>query len=198
MKRLAADRDRDGVRDAIDNCPTVVNADQADWDGDGAGDACSTPPPPMNTQPGTNVVVTADATTTLTFATVLTAGDTTVEPIADPSALDLTLPGGFSISAAVGAFEIQTTATYSGTITVCFAAPSLSEAEFSSAVILHGVDGAWREEVTRRDAATRTLCADVTSLSPFAVGIPTGPCTTAPGMARRPGERPAPPCDPKK
>jgi Leucine-rich repeat (LRR) protein len=34
------DIDNDGVPDAIDNCPTVVNADQADLDGDGIGDVC--------------------------------------------------------------------------------------------------------------------------------------------------------------
>ena len=37
------DRDGDGVPDASDNCPFVVNADQADSNGDGVGDACSTP-----------------------------------------------------------------------------------------------------------------------------------------------------------
>lgn len=34
------DRDRDGVREPADNCPTVANPDQADRDGDGKGDAC--------------------------------------------------------------------------------------------------------------------------------------------------------------
>lgn len=37
---LAADTDADGVDDAVDNCPTVPNADQTDTDGDGFGDAC--------------------------------------------------------------------------------------------------------------------------------------------------------------
>ena len=35
-----ADADADGVDDAADNCPSVANADQADLDSDGAGDAC--------------------------------------------------------------------------------------------------------------------------------------------------------------
>jgi hypothetical protein len=34
------DSDSDGVPDATDNCPAVANADQADADGDGIGDAC--------------------------------------------------------------------------------------------------------------------------------------------------------------
>ncbi|MDQ4065544.1 MAG: thrombospondin type 3 repeat-containing protein, partial [Actinomycetota bacterium] len=38
------DTDDDGVPDAADNCPNVANADQADSDGDGTGDACDTPP----------------------------------------------------------------------------------------------------------------------------------------------------------
>ena len=34
------DTDRDGVQDAGDNCPTVPNPSQADFDGDNIGDAC--------------------------------------------------------------------------------------------------------------------------------------------------------------
>ena len=34
------DDDNDGVADTADNCPLVANADQADTDGDGVGDAC--------------------------------------------------------------------------------------------------------------------------------------------------------------
>ena len=37
------DADGDGVADDNDNCPDIVNPDQADADGDGAGDACDPP-----------------------------------------------------------------------------------------------------------------------------------------------------------
>ena len=36
----AADSDRDGVADDLDNCPDDFNPDQSDIDGDGLGDAC--------------------------------------------------------------------------------------------------------------------------------------------------------------
>ncbi len=37
---VCPDEDGDGRCGALDNCPSVANADQADADGDGAGDAC--------------------------------------------------------------------------------------------------------------------------------------------------------------
>src|SRR5262245_25239332 len=36
----AADQDGDALPDPLDNCPEAANADQADRDGDGVGDAC--------------------------------------------------------------------------------------------------------------------------------------------------------------
>ena len=38
------DEDADGIDDRIDNCPNVPNQDQADADGDNAGDACDGQP----------------------------------------------------------------------------------------------------------------------------------------------------------
>ena len=42
------DEDGDGIEDRLDNCPNVPNADQADGDGDRAGDACDANPNVFN------------------------------------------------------------------------------------------------------------------------------------------------------
>jgi hypothetical protein len=42
---LPGDLDADGVLDLSDNCPSMVNPDQSDGDGDDVGDACAGPPP---------------------------------------------------------------------------------------------------------------------------------------------------------
>ena len=43
-----ADDDADGIPDGVDNCPNVPNADQADADGDNAGDVCDVDPMVFN------------------------------------------------------------------------------------------------------------------------------------------------------
>jgi hypothetical protein len=45
------DGDADGIEDAVDNCLEVANADQADIDGDGAGDACDAVEPEPSPTP---------------------------------------------------------------------------------------------------------------------------------------------------
>ena len=127
------------------------------------------PMPTANTMPGTAVAFAA-GTASVTFATVTSPGTTTMTPI-DPASLNLGVPGAFQISGSVQAYEIHTTAGVSAPIQVCLDGSALSAADFNSAEILHGVNGAWVVETTTRNAATRQVCAAVGSLSPFAAGI---------------------------
>ena len=63
---LPPDKDKDGVPDFRDNCPTLSNPDQSDIDSDGIGTACETelpeiapppPPPPKPRPPAFNYTV---------------------------------------------------------------------------------------------------------------------------------------------
>jgi hypothetical protein len=62
LTSTGCDSDGDGVAEGADNCPTVPNADQADWDGDRLGNACDatpgTAPTPVTPTPVTPVPVT--------------------------------------------------------------------------------------------------------------------------------------------
>jgi hypothetical protein len=69
------------VADVDDNCPTVLNQDQTDSDGDNIGDACDTPGPPVDVRidckltpnnPFCPKTPTAPTTPTLTPPTTLT------------------------------------------------------------------------------------------------------------------------------
>lgn len=55
------DSDGDGARETTDNCPSVANPDQTDWDADGQGNACDATPgsqPAPPTQPVPSVAPT--------------------------------------------------------------------------------------------------------------------------------------------
>lgn len=66
---LPPDGDGDGVPDALDNCPADSNADQADFDGDGPGDACDPIATSLAAQPAVARAV-SDGQTAEIFLTV--------------------------------------------------------------------------------------------------------------------------------
>jgi hypothetical protein len=65
------DSDGDGVQENVDNCPSVANADQANWDGDRLGNAC-------DSSPGTAPVPPTDPTPTPTTSPVTSVPGCTV------------------------------------------------------------------------------------------------------------------------
>ncbi|HVF57079.1 MAG TPA: DPP IV N-terminal domain-containing protein [Pyrinomonadaceae bacterium] len=132
--------------------------------------------PPGDTPTGANVAV-AENGVAVTFSNVTTAGETTVAPI-DPNSLQ-GIPGEYVIVAGTLAFEIKTTAVYSGPITIGFHVPGIDDPDtFSALRVLHGEPPPVANFVDRTvlapdspapDFATRTVYARVTSLSPFVV-----------------------------
>jgi len=132
-------------------------------------------PPGVETPVGTNVTVDLGGSggaedVTVNFNTVETGGTTSLEQIEPQWAGDL--PRGYRIVGPDLAFEIYTTATYTPPVTVCFDLPSLNAHTFAAARILHN-DGSGLVDVTSsKDPVTQTICAEVNSLSPFAVAVP--------------------------
>jgi len=80
------------------------------------------------------------------------------------------VPGGFSVSNSV-AYEIATTATFTGAVTLAFKVPGpISQEDFNNLAILHNVNGTLVDvtaSTPARDYANLTIYATTTSFSPF-------------------------------
>ncbi len=159
--------------------PAIANA----TGGDGSDIGAFEDQPP-NTLPGGNVSVTGPGgTVTVTFHSITQGGYTTFSVIEIPSAAG-TPPEGYTISADTFAYDITSTATYTTPITVAFTLPyDTSEADFDRIRILHLENG---ELVDRTilppddpspNFETRTVYAEVDSLSPFVVAMAPNPPT---------------------
>jgi YVTN family beta-propeller protein len=104
----------------------------------------------------------------VTFSGVTSGGTTTIRQI-DASQLTLSVPSQFSLSNA-WAYEIATTASVVPPIQLCFNASSVNDpSTFNALAVLHGEGGTWVDRTVSRDFASRTICAIVSSLSPFAI-----------------------------
>lgn len=135
--------------------PVVVTAQPNAKNGKGA-----------NTESGTVTPTTVDLTdATVTFSNLTTAG------IVSQNNVDLgflpRLPTSLTFTGL--AYDVSTTAGYSGTVQVCFNIPALAGFNYQRLRILHLENGVW---VTRTAAGNTfpTLCTDpLSSLSPFAI-----------------------------
>jgi Tol biopolymer transport system component len=132
----------------------IVVAPQLDWFG-------------FNTGTGTNVTANL-GTTSITFSGISNPGTTTVVPI-DPTTAG-NVPSGYSLGAGFPAFEITTTATFTAPITVCVQVPSVTDVvTFNRLTFFHNEGEILVDRTSSRNFATKTICANVSSLSPFVV-----------------------------
>ncbi|HEX8398526.1 MAG TPA: pectinesterase family protein [Pyrinomonadaceae bacterium] len=111
--------------------------------------------------------------TTITFTNITEAGVTVVEPI-NPATISASLPASYQIFGSNLAYEIQTTATFSGDITIAFKVPgSISETDFRALRIMHGENGQLVDRTVlppnspAPNFATKTIYARVSSLGTF-------------------------------
>lgn len=133
--------------------------------------------PAGNTQPGANVTVSPDETNgggqpvTITFSAVASAGNTTVTayPIRDR------FPGSIVTPLKGSAYRIETTARYTGPITVCVAYEFTGPLTNHAPLLLQlGLDGQWRSITTTRSANSARVCGQTTTLTMFVVAADNG------------------------
>jgi hypothetical protein len=135
-----------------------------------------------NTAAGANSCY-SDKGVTVCFSNVTAQFDTTITPI-NPNTAG-TVPSGYVLNPPNLAFDITTSATtYTGPITITFnKVPVNDAATFAGLRVLHG-EGSPLALVDRTvlppdspapDFAGRSISARVNSLSPFAIGMLTGP-----------------------
>jgi hypothetical protein len=137
-----------------------------------------------NTSVGTNVVVTpVDSTTgltpvTVTFASIVKAGSTT---LTTSSGAATAAPAGFGPGNPPVIYNISTTATFTGSATVCI---NYAGTKFTGAPhLFHYENGSWVDRTT--SVTSTTACAGVTSFSPFGLFSSLVPLTITANNATR-------------
>jgi len=123
-----------------------------------------------NTPPGADVMVPLGeplGQVTVTFADVTVAGNTTLTTSsAGPSP---PTPSGFKLGTPPTYYDLTTTASFSGDVTVCINYNTITFNNVASLKLFHFVDPNWVDATVSLDTATQIICGRVTSLSPFAI-----------------------------
>jgi hypothetical protein len=104
----------------------------------------------------------------LTFGEVTAAGETTVETVTLEDLQEGGVPPPGSVDVGGVIYEVETTASYTGLIELCF---SYEGIDFGDAEprLFHYENSAWVDITTSVDPDTKTICGATTTLSPFAV-----------------------------
>jgi hypothetical protein len=126
----------------------------------------------QNTPTGGNVAVQPVDTTTgapapvsMTFSNVTSTGSTTVTT----TSTGTPPPTGFKLGSPPTYFDINTTAVFSGPVTVCIDYSSVSYGDPTKLKMLHNVNGTWVDVTVSNNTTTHVICGSTTSFSPFAV-----------------------------
>ncbi|HKC54723.1 MAG TPA: Ig-like domain repeat protein [Vicinamibacterales bacterium] len=127
----------------------------------------------FNTQSGTSITVNPAQLSSLTFTTVTSAGMTSVFGV-DPARLPA-LPGGYTLLNGL-AYQVTTTASIAGTVTICFNVPWITDAAtFDTVRILQTDEGRFVDRTILAPASPAPsfdrlqVCARTETLEPFAI-----------------------------
>ncbi len=130
----------------------------------------------INTGSGSDIVVEpvvslpggGSTTVDITFDSVQSGGNTSVTAASTPGGGAPQAPPEFKIGTPPVYYDVTTTATYAGTITLCF---SWQQGQFhneNNIKLFHFESGAWTDVTSLLDTTANRVCGEVTSLSPFA------------------------------
>jgi hypothetical protein len=136
------------------------------------------PPPLPNTPSGTSITLADHNTATqdgvsIVFDSVTVAGDSNIQFITNVSGPPP--PRGFEILGNPSVyFDITTSATFTGDITICISYAALPPTITTPTTMLHYVgtapNGSWQDVTFFNDVTNREICGRASSLSPFVIG----------------------------
>jgi hypothetical protein len=166
---------------------TVVTVTDADVVADMALDPVASPTPvgddvqvkPIDPTTGTSPV-------TIVFSSVTDAGATSVSS----SSSGPPPPSGFALGNPPVYYELSTTATFDGPVTVCFSYDPSAFPSGAGLALGHFVNGAWQNITSSIDPVNHVICGTTMSFSPFTV-FEAPPC--GPPALLRPHPLPHPP-----
>ena len=131
---------------------------------------------PAGTPPGSNVnVQPVDETTgqpapvQVNFGNVTSGGETTVTSGTMGQGGSPPGPGGFRLGTPPTFYNVETTASFSGFVTLCFNYSGASYGNENNLKLLHYENGTWTDVTRSLDTTNNVICGLVTSLSPFLV-----------------------------
>ena len=125
-------------------------------------------PPADNTPAGNNVAVPLGNGVTLTFSSVTSPGETTI----NITTTGPPPPTGFLLGSPAIDYDVNTTAAFSGSVTICITYIDSQFLREGSLELFHFEGSAWQNVTTSLNTSTNVICGTTTSLSPFVIVEP--------------------------
>jgi alpha-tubulin suppressor-like RCC1 family protein len=132
-----------------------------------------------NTPTGSNVTVTpkdvgsSNSPVDITFSTVTQTGETTVS--IGSTGPNPAAPTDFQLGNPPTYYDLSTTASFSGSTTVCINYGGVSFVNETAIRLYHFTNGSWVDVTTSVNTTAKIVCGSTASFSPYALVEPTSP-----------------------